>query len=460
MNHLLKKRLALAAATLLALILCFSGASGVTVCLDPGHGGTDPGAVGDYYQEKAANLDVSFAAKDYLELVSGVVVGMTRTTDVTVSLADRCDFANSGGYDRFMSQHHNAFNETVQGTETYCHSDSLGGPSQDLRDEVHPEIIWAFGYNDRGTKTADFYVLRLTNMPSILGEGSFIDYKNGFDESWRFATDWEDHAGREGYAYCKGFCDHLGLPAPPYGGIYPDTTIVDDDNADFVGTWAISTWGENYDGEKHYKSPGDGSASATWTAPVPENARCHVHFYVNYGAYADSAEYIIEHSGGTDTVCASQYNVTTGWHHLGQWDFSSVASVTVTDTIRGQGTYVVADAIMFINISDHTPPQTVEDVVAVTSSSDIHLSWSSVTQDTSGNPETLSHYVIYRSTDPETIPGDSIAGTTDTTYLDAGAAGATGTDYFYVVRAADDSGNESKNSEQVGEYDIHLLTAP
>ena len=278
MKNIYRQITALAVVMLILGGVWIPAAFGVSVCLDPGHGGTDPGAVGDYYNEKTANLDVSLEARDYLELVSGVVVGMTRTTDVTVSLADRCAFANSGGYDRFMSQHHNAFDTHVQGTETYCHTDSLGGPSQDLRDEVHPEILWAFGYNDRGTKTANFYVLRYTTMPSILGEGSFIDYKNGFDESLRFATDWEDHAGREGYAYCKGFCDHMGLLAPPYGGIYPDTTIVDDDNADFVGTWLISTWGENYDGEKHYKSPGDGSASSTWTAPLPENAQCHVQY--------------------------------------------------------------------------------------------------------------------------------------------------------------------------------------
>ncbi|MCK4272497.1 N-acetylmuramoyl-L-alanine amidase, partial [bacterium] len=217
---------ALAAVVLLLGLGWATGAFAVTVCLDPGHGGTDPGAVGYHYTEKAANLDVSFETRDYLEQVSGVEgVGMTRTTDVYVSLADRCVYANSGGYDRFMSQHHNAFNTEVQGTETYCHTDSLGGPSQDLRDEVHPEIIWAFAYNDRGTKTADFYVLRNTTMPSILGEGSFIDYKNGYDESQRFLNNWNDHSGREGYAYCKGFCDHMGLTPPPYSTAYAATYL-------------------------------------------------------------------------------------------------------------------------------------------------------------------------------------------------------------------------------------------
>jgi hypothetical protein len=588
MNMTRKKRLALAAAALLAALLWSPGAWGVSVCLDPGHGGSDPGAVGDHYQEKAANLDVSFEAKGYLEQVSGVVVGMTRTTDVTVTLADRCAYANNGGYDRFMSQHHNAFDETVQGTETFCHTDSLGGPSQDLRDEVHPEIIWAFGYTDRGVKTADFYVLRNTLMPSILGEGSFIDYKNGYNESYRFLINWNDHAGREGYAYCKGFCDHLGLTPPNYVGEYnatfqaeshpdtmvsgataeawveylntgagwstdstrlgttvprnrssdfytagdwisvsrptwvdaatdsnetgrftftltaptvwtvteydehwgleqigkgwfgppddqvsfeivvvpsgqPDSMIVDDEDpgCTFVGSWSTSTWGNVYGTLKHYKGPGDGSATATWTTPMPAPSDVHVYFWVNNGAYAEAAQYFVVHSGGTDTVYASQYNVGDGWHELGIWHFDTSATVTVTDKDwGGTADYVVADAIKFVYLLDTTPPEAPENLAIDLVETDIALTWSPVAQDTSGNPETISHYIIYRSTDPETIPGDSIAGTADVEYLDAGAAGSTGTNYFYVVRATDGSGNESKNSGQVGEFDTDLVTAP
>ena len=581
---------ALAAVVLLLGLGWATGAFAVTVCLDPGHGGTDPGAVGDHYTEKAANLDVSFEARDYLEQVSGVdSVGMTRTTDVYVSLADRCVYANSGGYDRFMSQHHNAFNTTVQGTETYCHSDSLGGQSQDLRDEVHPEIIWAFAYNDRGTKAADFYVLRNTTMPSILGEGSFIDYKNGYDESQRFLNNWNDHSGREGYAYCKGFCDHMGLTPSPYSGAFeatfqakshpdtlvsgqtaaawveylntgagwtpdstrlgttvprnrdsdfytagdwisadrptpvdaitdsgetgrfsftltaptvwtvtqytehwgleqlgkgwfgpaddevyfditvlpsgqPDSMIVDDvdPGCTFVGSWSTSTYGANYGGSKHYKGSGNGSATATWTTPRPAPAQCHVYYWVNQGNYANLAKYIVQHALGTDTVWATQ-NMTGDniWTFLGTWSFGSSATVTVTDTAWvGEGLYVVADAIKFVYLLDTTPPQAVQNLTAAKAVSDIFLEWSPVTQDTSGNPESISHYVIYRSEDAAEVPGDSLAGTTDTTYLDVEAAGSTDTNYFYVVRATDGSANESVNSGQVGEYDRNLITAP
>lgn len=582
----------MALAALSLLLAWTSGAFGVTVCLDPGHGGTDPGAVGLYYEEKAANLDVSFEARDYLELVSGVVVGMTRTTDVTVSLADRCSFANSGGYDRFMSQHHNAFDTTVQGTETYCHTDSLGGPSQNMRDEVHPEIIWAFGYNNRGTKTANFYVLRETNMPSILGEGSFIDYHNGYDESQRFLTNWNDHSGREGYAYCKGFCDHMGLTPPSYLGAYdatflakshpdtmtsgetaiawveyentgdagwtpdstrlgttvprnrdsdfytagdwisasrptpvdaatavgdtgrftftltaptvwtvtdytehwgleqlgkgwfgppddqvyfditvlpsgqPDSMIVDDEDpgCTFVGTWSTSTYGANYGGLKHYKGPGDGSSRATWTTPLPTPAQCHVYYWVNNANYTTAAQYIVQHASGTDTLWANQ-NMTgdNTWSFLGTWSFGSSATVTVTDDTTfswGGGLYVVADAIKFVYLEDTTPPAVPQGLTASVAHLDIALEWSPVTQDTSGGLESVSHYTVYRSDDPTSIPGDSIAGTTNVQYLDAGAVGSTATNYYYVVRATDGSGNESKSSGQVGEFDRDVITSP
>lgn len=201
-----------------AALLAHAGhAAAMTVCLDPGHGGSDAGALGGFDTEKAANLDVSVWAQTYLGRVSGITsIGMTRTTDVYVSLADRCAYANNAGFDRFLSQHHNAATGTAQGTETYCYPTG-SMQSFDLRDKVHPRLLWAFAYSDRGTKTADYYVLRNTTMPAILGEASFIDYVGSYDESQRFSTHENDHDGREGYGYCGGLCDHAGLPAPVYG---------------------------------------------------------------------------------------------------------------------------------------------------------------------------------------------------------------------------------------------------
>ena len=194
-----------------------------TVCLDPGHGGSDAGAIGLYYLEKQANLDVAFWAKHYFEKAGlpgdTVVIGMTRTTDVYVSLADRVYYANSQGFDRFVSVHHNAYNTQVQGTETYCHPNGSTN-SFAMRDSTHPWLLWAFGYPNRGAQTADFYVLRETVMPAILGEASFIDYHDGYDESYRFYTHWNRHDEREGYAYARGVSGHLRITPPAFQQAY------------------------------------------------------------------------------------------------------------------------------------------------------------------------------------------------------------------------------------------------
>ena len=65
------------------------------VVIDPGHGGSDPGAVNDSYQEKNYTLSIGLKVRDYLLANYQTNVLMTRTTDTTVSLASRTILANS-----------------------------------------------------------------------------------------------------------------------------------------------------------------------------------------------------------------------------------------------------------------------------------------------------------------------------------------------------------------------------
>ncbi|MCK4597424.1 right-handed parallel beta-helix repeat-containing protein, partial [bacterium] len=83
-------------------------------------------------------------------------------------------------------------------------------------------------------------------------------------------------------------------------------------------------------------------------------------------------------------------------------------------------------------------------------SGNMQLDW---TEDCS--QEGVDHYVVYRSTVPGAI-GDSLAGTTDNTYLDVGAAGDVGTNYFYTVEVVDGVGSRF-DSNQVGEFDRELI---
>lgn len=145
------------------------------ICIDPGHSGIpDPGAVGPSgLKESDVTLLVGHALRDLLVL-RGHQVAMTRITDdpETDALHVRCDIANRFKADVFVSIHCNAAaNAQAHGTETYYLSGSTYG--QYLAEDVHEQML-ELGLRDRGTKTANFYVLKYTDMPAILVELAFI----------------------------------------------------------------------------------------------------------------------------------------------------------------------------------------------------------------------------------------------------------------------------------------------
>jgi hypothetical protein len=108
-------------------------------------------------------------------------------------------------------------------------------------------------------------------------------------------------------------------------------------------------------------------------------------------------------------------------------------------------------AKLIIGGGDSTPPEVIDDLKIELTGSDIYLWWTEPYDDFG-----VTRYVIYRSTIAGSL-GDSLAGTSDTTYTDVGAAGDEGTQYFYAVKAADAAGNKSGVSAQVGEFDIELI---
>ena len=96
------------------------GGAPIRICLDPGHGGSDPGAVGFGLLEKDMNLDIALRLRDLLEADTADTFGggewevlMTRSTDVDVSLAQRVQLANAWPADRFVSIHCNGFSSSA-----------------------------------------------------------------------------------------------------------------------------------------------------------------------------------------------------------------------------------------------------------------------------------------------------------------------------------------------------------
>lgn len=145
----------------------------VKIFIDPGHGGTDPGAVGNGLQEKAITLQISTRIRDMLiNGYNNVSVLMSRTGDETVSLAQRTNVANSWDADYFLSIHINAGGGT--GYEDYIYP-GVGAPTTTYQNIIHEEVLKQVDFQNRGKKQANFHVLRESNMPAILTENGFID---------------------------------------------------------------------------------------------------------------------------------------------------------------------------------------------------------------------------------------------------------------------------------------------
>jgi N-acetylmuramoyl-L-alanine amidase len=157
--------------------------SNVLVILDPGHGGKDPGAVGiGGLQEKNVILPISQEVAQILQQ-NGVGVRMTRDTDYFVSLEGRTVLANNAGADLFVSIHANAISMSrpeVNGLEVYYYRSG-----KTLAETLHRSILGNIQMRDRGVRTANFYVLRNTSMPSILIEVGFV---TGREDAPRLST--------------------------------------------------------------------------------------------------------------------------------------------------------------------------------------------------------------------------------------------------------------------------------
>src|SRR5690625_1147488 len=146
------------------------------VVIDPGHGGHDPGAVANGLREKDLTLDISKRTKRYLERnYKGVKVYLTRTNDKYLTLAQRANYANRKNADLFVSMHINAGGGT--GYESFIHT-SKASRTVRAQGEVHYQAVKEMAVTNRGKKSANFAVLRLTKMPAILPENLFIDRKS------------------------------------------------------------------------------------------------------------------------------------------------------------------------------------------------------------------------------------------------------------------------------------------
>ncbi|WP_198682240.1 N-acetylmuramoyl-L-alanine amidase, partial [Paraclostridium sordellii] len=142
------------------------------VFIDPGHGGQDSGAVGNGNYEDELNLAVAKKVEQKLRS-KGIEVKMSRYSDEFISLSDRAKMANQYAPDVFISIHQNSSDSmSANGTETYYHTRK--GEYSHYAQNIQSSAINETGSRNRGIKSANFAVLRETNMPSALFESGFI----------------------------------------------------------------------------------------------------------------------------------------------------------------------------------------------------------------------------------------------------------------------------------------------
>lgn len=158
-----------------------AGLKDKVIVIDPGHGGSDSGAIGpDGIQEKNITLAIAGKLKALLEQAGAKVI-MTRETDVDVygpnasakdELQARSSVANDNKADAFVCLHIDAFpNPTVGGITTHYYQKT--GYDAMLASSIQDQF-GNINFPDRGAKSSGFYVLKHTQMPGVLVEMGFI----------------------------------------------------------------------------------------------------------------------------------------------------------------------------------------------------------------------------------------------------------------------------------------------
>lgn len=179
------------------------------VFLSAGHGGSDPGAVGNGLKEKAINLNILLACQS--ELVRhDVTVVASRVTDENDPVSDEVKEANKSGADIAVSFHTNAGGG--DGSESFYYAgDNNGKRLAELCEKYTQEL----GQNSRGVKTKNLMFTRETTMTAVLCECAFIDTQKDIA-----IVDTVAEQRAFGVAYAKAILEYLGIEYKPSGKLY------------------------------------------------------------------------------------------------------------------------------------------------------------------------------------------------------------------------------------------------
>jgi len=277
------------------------------IVIDPGHGGHDPGALGNGLRESDLTLRMSLKVRDQLNNDwTGHKVMMTRITDTNLTLNARTNFANSNNAAALISIHCNAFSQaSANGFESFVYTNPTTA-SINFQNVVHDRLTQFYrnaGLTNRGKKRGNLHMVREARCPSILIENLFITNK----EILRFNDKtFEDNVAR---LTAEGIATFLNLPrksTPPNPTPPPvennDMHHIKTRTAGFVTAADAKagqkrkTWVEpnnyhifrKFDGminvTRTKDSPGSWINPGTITVPPPPNININSHVRVNNNA--------------------------------------------------------------------------------------------------------------------------------------------------------------------------------
>lgn len=179
------------------------------IMLDAGHGYDTKGKISpDGMREYEFNRMVTYYARALLEEYKDVAVYFAHSDEKDIPLQKRANQANHLGVNCYISIHANAYGKgwnNVRGIETFVYT-TKPLISTNLAKKIQNHLVSATGLHNRGVKTANYHVLRETEMPAVLVECGFMtnreDMKLLRSDSYRKVC---------AEAIVKGICEQFRL---------------------------------------------------------------------------------------------------------------------------------------------------------------------------------------------------------------------------------------------------------
>ncbi len=203
----------------------------ITIIVDAGHGGKDPGSSYNGFQEKDINLEVAFYLQEILQ-DEGLKVVMTRTEDIMFNnnrqddLKRRIDIANSSDAALLVSIHVNKFPSPKPfGGEVYYFTGSEQG--KQLAQKIQENLLKLQKNSYRSIKEGNFYLLKKSKIPGVIVEIGFIS--NPKDRERLKSESSKREIAR---AVAQGIKDYLVLDVPvtvqdQQVSVYPEYSKID-----------------------------------------------------------------------------------------------------------------------------------------------------------------------------------------------------------------------------------------